>query len=178
MLIMRSSGFWLLVRLEVAQVRSCYMVIVSILNNTSRSHITSSGIPDTNSHTIHRPGTDPPTDQVKRRSSAKKSVFPVRSRHAMNWSNALKEPDAYAVTRACFICSASDLCYLLSYRYMAIVPPLNCSSRIRSILFMSHSSQTNSTFSIRFMIGKLSATGSICYQTPSRREIQICRNSL
>lgn len=66
---------------------------------------------------------------------------------SMNWSNALKESIAYAVTIACFICSTSDLHSLLSRRYTARAPHLNRGGSTRSILFMWHCSHTDSMFS-------------------------------
>ena len=67
----------------------------------------------------------PPTNRANCRSSAKNSstVSPGQSCRVTNWPYALNASVAYAVMRACLICSASTFCSMLGYLYMAKALP-------------------------------------------------------
>ena len=76
--------------------------------------------PDMNAHVIHQSARGSLTNRTK---SAKNfSTFSPGRRCIANWSNALNLSVAYAVIRACSICSVSVLCSLLSLLYMARAP--------------------------------------------------------
>ena len=70
-----------------------------------------------------------------------------------NWSYALNASVAYAVMRACLICSASAFCSTLSCLYIAKAPPRNLNGKMRSTFFIVQSSLTSSTFSTYSTMG-------------------------
>ena len=73
-------------------------------------------------HVIHRSGSSSPTNWANRCKSTKNSsTVSPEQRCVTNWLNVLNLSVAYAVMRACFICSASALCSLLSLLYTARV---------------------------------------------------------
>ena len=144
-----SAGPLLSVMTVLARVNSCSTLIISILDEGRSRRLTCCGSPETNVHVNQRLGNGPPTNWASRHSSAKNSstVSSGRSCRVMNWSYALNASVAYAVMRACLICSASAFCSELSCLYMAKAPPHNLNGRTHSTLFIEQSSHTSSTFS-------------------------------
>ena len=98
-----------------------------------------------NAHVNQRSGNGPLTNRASHLSSAKNSSG--RSCRVTNWSYALNASVAYAVMRACLICSVSAFCSTLSCLYMVKAPPCNLNGRMHSTFFIVQSSHTSSTFS-------------------------------
>ena len=116
--------------------------LISILDEARSRCLTCCGSPETNAHINQHLGNGPPTNRASHCRSAKNpsTVSSRWSCQVMNWSYALNASVAYAVMRACLICSASAFCSALSCLYMAKAPPHNLNGRTHSTFFIVQSS--------------------------------------
>ena len=132
----------------LARVNSYSALIISILDEARSRCLTCCSSPEMNAHVNQRSDSGLPTNQASHRSSAKNSstVSPGWSCQVTNWSYALNASAAYAVMRACLICSASAFCSALSCLYMAKATPRNLNGRTRSTFFIVQSLHTSLTF--------------------------------